>query len=116
MTYEEWRDRLAEANDPAFWPITALDLELSEGRAQFWSDGEAAMVTRVVSYPGGAVCLDVLAAAGNLRKLTQQIAPAAEEWARANGLTHLLVAGRPGWTRVLKNWRHYQNVMVKELA
>lgn len=116
MSYEEWRGRLSQANDPAFWPITAIDEELASGRAQFWGGEACAMVTRIIAYPGGAVTLDVLAAAGNLEELTKQIAPAAEEWARAQGLTHIVVSGRPGWARVLKNWRHFQNVMVKELA
>jgi hypothetical protein len=116
VNYEDWRAALSEANDPAFWPITAIDEELAAGRAQFWCDGEAALVSRVIDYPGGAQVLDVLAAAGKLKNLTQNIAPMVEQWSRQNGLSHMMVAGRGGWVRVLRDWRHYQSIMVKELA
>lgn len=74
------------------------------------------MVTRVVAYPGGAAVLEVLAGAGDLRALIDNIAPQAEAWAKANGLTHLMTAGRHGWQRVLKGWRHHQTIIVKELT
>lgn len=113
--YAAWRERLATANDPAFWPIEALDALVSEGRGQFWCDGRAALVTHVVAYPGGAVALEAIAGAGNMRGLVEAIAPAVEQWAGSNGITHLKVAGRPGWERRLKGWRVWQSIMIKEL-
>lgn len=114
-SYEAWRERLADANDDRFWPITAIDSMLLAGTAQFWSNGHAALVTRVVEYPGGAVALEAVAAAGNLTALRNEIASHVEKWAHAQGLSHLMIAGRAGWLRVHKGWRHYQTVLLKEL-
>ena len=113
--YADWRARLAEANDPAFWPIEAIDRELADGRAQFWSDGSSALVTRVVQYPGGARVLEALAAAGDMDGLVQAIEPITDDFARMQGLTHRMIAGRAGWARVHKGWRHYQTVLVKDV-
>lgn len=113
--YVAWRARLGDANDPAFWPVEAIDELLLEGHGQFWSDGESALVTRAVLYPGGAVALEAVAAAGKLESLRDTVAPKVEEWARSQGFTHMLIAGRGGWARV-HGWRHYQSVIVKELA
>jgi len=114
--YAAWRPRLAEANDPAFWPIEAIDQLLTEGNAQFWSDGDAALVTRVVAYPGGAVAVEAVAGAGTMEGLVESIAPQVEQWAKTEGYSHLLIAGRAGWSRVHKTWRHHQSILLKELA
>lgn len=113
--YSAWRERLADANDPEFWPIEAIDALLADGTAQYWCDGRAALVTHIVEYPGGAVALEAIAGAGNMRGLTDSIAPAVEAWARDNGITHLKVAGRPGWERRLKGWRIWQSILLKEV-
>lgn len=108
---------MARANDDEFWPITAVDDLLATGQAQFWCDGRAALVTRVVSYPGGAVAVEPLAAAGRKASLVGEIADAVEVWAKSIGATHLRFDGRPGWQRVLgPGWVMAQVVMVKELA
>jgi hypothetical protein len=115
-SYIDWRDRLASANDPKFWPIEAIDAMLIAGTAQFWCTGLAALVTKIVEYPGGAVALEAVAASGDLDSLRSHITEYVEKWAREQGLTHLLIAGRDGWTRVHKDWRHYQTVLLKELG
>lgn len=117
-SYADWRDRLAEANDPRFWPIEAIDAMLITGTAQFWCDGKAALVTRIVDYPGGAVVLDGLAAAGDMASLHDDIDDQTEAWAREQNIPILMVTGRVGWPRVLadKGWKHHQTVLIKELA
>lgn len=115
-SYEAWRERLATANDPLFWPIEVIDAMVGTGVAQFWCDGKAALVTAIREYPGGAVALEAVAAAGDLESLRDEINSNVEQWAREQGLTHLLIAGRHGWTRVHKDWRHFQTVLVKELS
>jgi len=116
--YKDWRDRLADANDPAFWPIEAIDALIAQGQAQFWATDKAALVTRVVTYPGGAVALEAMAASGEKAELVETIAPAVEEQAREAGLTHMKVPGRPGWGRALKqhDFRLHQEILIKELA
>ena len=114
--YAAWRDRLAQANDPAFWPIEAIDAELGANRAQFWCDGTSALVTRVVEYPGGARVLEAVAASGVKDALTGPIEAQCEAFARSAGLTHMKIEGRLGW---LKNrpvgWRAHQVVLLKDL-
>ena len=114
--YWSWRDRLAEANDPRFWPIEAIDAMLIAGTAQFWCDGKAALVTKITEYPGGAQALEAVAGAGVMDSLTQQIATDVDAWARDQGLSHLMIAGRAGWLRVHKGWRHYQTILLKDLT
>lgn len=114
--YWSWRDRLAEANDPAFWPIEAIDSLVLSGAGQFWCDGQSALVTTAREYPGGAVALEAIAGAGRLESLAGPIAASVEQWAREQGFSHLLIAGRPGWARVHRGWKHYQSVLIKGLA
>lgn len=114
--YAAWRDRLAEANDQKFWPIHAIDSMLISGNAQFWCDGQSALVTKIVEYPGGAVVLESVAATGCIESLRDVICAEVEEWAREQKMTHLLIAGRPGWARVHKGWRHHQSILIKGLA
>jgi hypothetical protein len=110
-----WRDRLADANNPAFWPIEAVEHEIVEGRAWFLATENAALVVRRVDYPGGAMVLEALAAAGDMATLTGELLGHAENLAKEQKLTHLLVAGRQGWPRVLTDWRHYQTTILRTL-
>ena len=114
-SYADWRDRLATANNPAFWPIEAIDAELEASRAQFWACETAALVTRVVHYPGTARACEALAGAGDMAGLVEAIAPQVEQWASENGCTHLLIAGREGWRRVQSDWLHHQTTVLREL-
>lgn len=116
--YLSWRDRLAKANDPQFWPIKAIDWLLENGKAQFWCDGTAALVTRVVEFPGGAVVLEAIAGSGSMDGLIGTIEEHVETQARQAGMTHLFAPGRHGWLRALssKGWRHHQTIIVKDLA
>lgn len=115
--YAAWRDRLAQANDPAFWPIEAIDAELGANRAQFWCDGTSALVTRIVEYPGGAKVLEGLAASGTLESIWGQIVPQLEAYARLHGIKRLHAMGRPGWSRAHpQGWEEYMTVIVKDIA
>lgn len=115
MTYEKWRKRLARANNPALIPITHIDELLVNELAQFWATDDAAMVTQLNAWPGGAVTVEVIAAAGKKADILGPLHSAAQEWAKLNGATHVLVAGRDGWRRELPDFRHYQTLLLKEL-
>jgi hypothetical protein len=115
VDYVKWRHRLARANDPALIPITHIDELLSDGLAQFWATDDAAIVTELKAWPGGAVTVEVIAAAGKKGDITGPLHKAAQEWAKGEGATHVLVAGRDGWRRELPEFRHYQTLLLKEL-
>lgn len=115
--YSAWRERLATANDPQFWPIEAIDEGLNANALQWWCDGAAALVTQVVKYPGGAVVLDAIAGAGDADALIGRMEPEIARWARENGISHLKVAGRLGWLRKRpEGWKAHQVIIMKELA
>lgn len=115
--YAAWRGRLAEANDPAFWPIAAIDAALEAGEAQFWCDGQSALVTRIVEYPGGAKVLEAIAGVGSAEALMGNFEPRCEQFARAQGANRMEAKGRLGWLkRRPKGWRAHQVVIVKDLA
>lgn len=113
-SYTDWREELAGANDPEFIPIEEVDRRLAEGRAQFWCDGKAALVTEVIEHPGGAVTVDALAAAGDMAALSETIENAVAAWAKPFA-THLRVIGRPGWARAKPDWKHEQSILTKDL-
>lgn len=114
-SYAAWRARLALSNDPKFWPIEVIDRLLNEGSVQFWACDAAAMLTRVVSYPGGAVAVEALAGAGSIASLAA-LTPDINRWASGQGATHLLIHGRPGWSRALAGWQLWQSILIKEVA
>lgn len=115
VTYGKWRARLANANNPVFVPITYIDELLADGLAQFWATADAAIVTHAVEWPGGAVTLKVIAAAGKKADITGELKDAAEGFARSIGCTHTMVEGRDGWRHALTDYEHYQTVLVREL-
>lgn len=95
-----------------------MESEIEAGRAHFWSDGESAVVTRPVRYPGGAVVIEVLSAAGVLSSLWKRIAPAVEAQGRALGATKLYAMGRIGWSRSSRpeGWKTEMAVIMKDLG
>jgi hypothetical protein len=115
--YPAWRERIATANDPAFWPIEALDEGLKSGALQWWCDGGAGLVTQVLFYPGGAVVLDAIAGAGDADALIGRMEPQIALWGREHGVSHLRVAGRLGWLRKRpEGWQAHQVVIMKDLT
>ncbi len=116
-SFPAWRERLAGANDPAFWPIEAVEEELTQGRAQFWANEEGAAVTRMIGYPGGAVVCECLCGSGTLDALWGTITPEIEKMAQFTGAKALHLMGRLGWERACpEGWRKFMVVMAKDLT
>lgn len=113
--YQDWRDELARANNPAFIPITHIDKRLSEGTAYFLATTEAAMVVELLAYPGGAKVVSVIAAAGDKDEILGVLGERAMAFGREMGADHAMVPGRDGWRRVRPDFQHYQTILVKEL-
>jgi len=97
--------------------MEAIDAMLADGTAQFWCDGEAALVTRILEFPGGAKVLDAIAGAGDMNALSEKIEPACTAFGQAMRLSHLFVTGRHGWKKVLgpHGWKFHQSILTKEL-
>ena len=100
--YRRFRDRFAEAMDPAFYPIEYLDALILSGRARLWVGEEAAIVAEIKDYPGGARVVHGLVAAGWIEEINTKLIPLAEAWGKASGCTHAIVESRAGWMRALR--------------
>jgi hypothetical protein len=67
------------------------------GEAHFWPGGGSCVVTEIIVQPGKRY-LNFFLAAGRLEEL-EAMTPIILEWGKANGCTHALLTGRPGWER-----------------
>ena len=104
LDYLPWRERFEEVIDepPVLYTIQWLDALITASWCRFWTDGEAALVTQLVSYPSGALTVQAVIAAGDLRRIID-LAPLAEAWGRENGAIGAEVESRLAWGRALRS-------------
>lgn len=100
--WHRFRPRLEAALDPRLYPFSHLDALVASGRALFFHDDRAAIVTEIRTYPTGARVLHGLVAAGDLDAIVGTLIPAAEAWGRQSGCIAAVIESRPGWARLLK--------------
>lgn len=100
--YLRFRDRFAEAMDPALYSISYLDSLIYSGLAFFWSTEQAAIIAEIRHYPTGATDIHGLIAAGDMDDIVNVLIPQAEAWAKAHGCVGAIIESREGWGRVLK--------------
>jgi hypothetical protein len=115
--YLSWRDRFAVAMDARLYTLEYLDYIATQGRGQFWSTDEAAIIAEVKTYPTGARVIHGLIAAGDLNEIVKTLIPTAEEWARKQGCMFAIIESREGWVRELKDsgYEVYQTCVRKVL-
>jgi len=115
--YLRFRPQLAEALDPAFYPIEYLDHLLLSGRARLFLSDHAAMVAEIQDYPGGARVAHCLVAAGRMEEIVDLLRPRVEAWGAANGCSRAIVESRAGWMKVLKphGYEIFQVSVMKEI-
>lgn len=115
--YQKFRPQLAEALDPAFYPIEYLDDLLLSGRARLFVSPHAAMVAELRLYPGGARVVHCLVAAGRIAEVAGALRAEVEAWGRGQGATMALVESRAGWMKVLKQhgYAPHQVSLLKQL-
>lgn len=75
-------------------------LRVERGDAQFWHEGNGAVVTEVLDTKAGKV-LHFWLAAGSLDDVLA-IYRKVVEWGRANGCVRATLIGRRGWVKVLQ--------------
>lgn len=115
--YLRFRSQLAEALDPAFYPIEWLDQQILDGRAAPIATANACVVAEIRTYPGGAREVHGLVAAGDLAEIVAETIPAVEEMGREHGCRFACCESREGWVRMLKSsgYRVHQVTLRKEL-
>jgi hypothetical protein len=104
MSWAEWRDQFAKACDGSHYTIEALEHALLSGKLYpLFGDGCCYLV-EIVSYPTETAC-QIMWAAGDLDAVLSEL-PKVEAWAKAQGCSEMLVEGRAGWARALRNMNY----------
>ena len=113
--FERCRPWLVEALEGSFFTIEDVARALADNRAQLWPGKNAVIVTEIQTYPNERV-IQVWLAGGDMQEI-MQMAAGLESWARLNGCSSVLVEGRQGWARVLKEqgYEPYSYTAVKRL-
>lgn len=73
---------------------------VKSGMMQFWPASDAAAITEIVTFPKKKV-LNIFLAGGNMDTIVD-MNESAEHFAQLNGCSGMTIAGRKGWSRVLK--------------
>ena len=88
---------------------------LRAGRLQWWSRGQGAIITELVTFPNCKICNYFLAAGEMADVLALQAE--IDAWAIGQGCDAVTMAGRDGWERVLRGhgWDKVAVVMMRPL-
>ncbi|HLB80612.1 MAG TPA: hypothetical protein VJJ77_08910 [Dongiaceae bacterium] len=95
------------AGDMQLWVSLA---EIDDGASAV----EAACITEIVSYPREKRCGIVFCAGKERKNWLHQLA-GIETWAKALGCTAMELQGRPGWERILPDWRKTHVILRKRI-
>lgn len=101
VQWARFRPLFENAMREGFWTLEDLEQKIAHKRAYFFPGKEAAIVTEVVTYPGGERAMQAIWACGDPDEIVQ-LAPGVEAVARMMGCTTMLVEGRAAWAKVLK--------------
>lgn len=100
--YLAFRPAFQTVVDERYWPMEWLDKRILDGVARFIRSENAAVVAELRQYPGGAVDVHGLIAAGDKDEIINELIPQAEAWGRESGCVAGVVESRPGWAKALK--------------
>lgn len=115
--YLQFRDRFADALDPAWETIEGLDHRIGEGAVQLWVKGDTALATEWRLMGMGPVLFGIVCV-GDLDVLTHDIQPKLEQYVRENGGKAIAFCGREGWGRVMAGhgYKVKQVIALKEIT
>lgn len=99
--WARWREKVARGCDGSHQRIEDVERSLAEGRAQLLTMPDCCFVVEIADYPAARAC-QVMWAAGGLGEVIEA-APRLHAWAKSQGCTEMLVEGRSGWARALKD-------------
>jgi len=85
-------------------PLTIEDVRkaVEGGGAILWPGKNSAIVSEFIDYPSGLRTAAVMSAGGELEEI-RAMTPGLEAFARLNGASEVLLEGRLGWKRALKD-------------
>jgi hypothetical protein len=93
--------------------------DLRSGKAQLWvagdgNDVDGIAITCITEYPQTTTCLIWLCAGIGREKYTPLIGNI-EQWAKAQGCESISLEGRPGWERILTDYKKTKIILEKVL-
>lgn len=90
--------------------------EVFAGRADIWLGDQSVAVTSMIECPQ-ARKFNIWVAAGEKDELINEMYPQFEQRAREHGCKSVMITGRPGWVRVMKDtgFKEVARVLAKEL-
>lgn len=97
------------------FPVEEIYKACKDGRMQLWTvyDGDdikAVCVTEILKYPA-MQALSIIVLTGEDRESWLHHAEFLKQKAREWGCQRLEAWARPGWSRVLKDWRHTHSLL-----
>ena len=99
--WARWRGEIAKACDGSHHRIEDIEQSLVCGRAHLLTLPDCCFVVELAPYPQARAC-QVMWSAGDLKAIVAAT-PRLHAWARGQGCTEMLVEGRAGWARALKD-------------
>jgi hypothetical protein len=100
--FDRHRDEIASILDERFYPLAWVEQEIAAGRIALMHNDTAIIGIERRHYPGGAVELHGMFAAGALAGILELIDLAIEAGRQA-GCTVAAIDSRGGWSKVLKS-------------
>ncbi len=95
--------------------IEHVRAEIEAGRAQLWGGLNAAVVTKLETYPSGIkACLFWLCGGDDMNEILD-IEAKVSAWAARQGCHRVEIIGRRGWLRALKGYRETSTLLVREI-
>jgi len=111
--FERCKPWLEAALEEGFYKIEDVARALAENRAQFWPGKNAAIVTEIDTIGQTRVCR-VWLAGGEMTEVLE-MARGLEAWSRLQGCSEVLVEGRKGWEKALKDQGYeFFTIMLKK--
>lgn len=117
MSLQNWRSEITSILDERFYPFWWVEQQIAEGRIGLMENDTAIIGVERKEYPGGAVELHGMFAAGELNGILELVDHACEA-GRKSGCTIATIASRPGWSKVLQSqgFEVRQQVISKEMS
>jgi hypothetical protein len=100
--YLTYRGAFGQVVDERYYPLEWLEGRILDGSARLMQSDNAAIIVELRQFPGGAIDVHCLIAAGDKDEIIKELAPRAEAWGLENGAVAAVVESRPGWARALK--------------
>lgn len=117
LSYADYRDEIIGILDERFHPYWWVEQQIAAGAIKTMENDTAIIGVEVKTYPGGAVELHGMFAAGELSGILELIDQVCEA-ARLSGCTIATISSRSGWAKILKSrgFEMRQQVISKELS